>query len=61
VDFAEIGVAFEDFPKAIFYEDGEVEIRTETLEKVERGCGEDAIAQASEPEDRNPATPGQTL
>jgi hypothetical protein len=61
VDFSEIGVAFEDFPETVFHEDSEVQIGTEPFENVERGCGEDAIAQASEPEDRNPATPGQTL
>jgi hypothetical protein len=45
----------------IFHEDGEVEIRPEAFKDVERGCGKDAIAQASQPEDSDPATPGQTF
>jgi hypothetical protein len=61
VDFGEIGVAFEDFTEAILHEDGEVEISPIAFENVERGCGEDAIAQAPEPEDGNPAAPRQTF
>jgi hypothetical protein len=60
-DLVEIGVAFEDFPEAIFDEDGEVEIGAEAFEDVERGCCEDAIAQATEPEDGDPATPRQRI
>jgi hypothetical protein len=61
VDFGEIGVAFEDFTETILHEDGEVEISPIAFENVERGCGEDAIAQAPEPEDGNPAAPRQTF
>jgi hypothetical protein len=61
MNFGKIGIAFEDFPETAFHEDGELEIGAETFEDVERGCGEDAIAQASQPEDSDPATPGQTF
>jgi len=61
VDFGQIGVAFEDFTEAIFHEDGQAEVGAEAFENVERGCGEDAIAQASQPEDGNPAAPRQTF
>ena len=61
MDFGQIGVAFEDFAKAILDEDGEAEVGTEAFQNVERGCGEDAIAQAPQPEDGDPATPRQTF
>jgi hypothetical protein len=47
MDFGQIGVTFEDFPKAILHEDGNPEVDPEAFENVERGCSEDAIAQAS--------------
>jgi hypothetical protein len=61
VDFGQVGVAFEDFTKAILHEDSQAEIAPEAFENVERGCGEYAIAQAPEPEDGNPAASRQTF
>src|SRR5258708_16556792 len=61
VDLGEIWVAFEDFTEAILDEDGQAEVGAEAFENVERGCGEDAIAQTTQPENSNPATTRQTF
>ena len=61
MDFRQIGVAFENFTKAIFNKYREPEVGTEAFQNVERGCGKDAIAQAPQPEDGDPATPRQTF
>jgi hypothetical protein len=61
MDFRQIGVALKNFTKAILDEDRQAKVRTKAFQNVERGCGKDAIAQAPQPEDGDPATPRQTF
>ena len=59
--FPQVAVAFEDFTEAIIYEYPDLQIGTVALQNVERGCREHAIAQAAQPQDRDPAPPRQTF
>jgi hypothetical protein len=61
MDFRQVGVAFEDLTKTILDKDRQAKVGPEAFQNVERGCGKDAIAQAPQPEDGDPATPRQTF
>ena len=54
------GLPFEDGAEAVLDDDGEPEVGTEAFQDVERGGGEDAIAERPEPQNGHPAARRQT-
>ena len=60
-DFVDVRIAFEDGAEAIFDDDGEAQVGAEAFQDVERGGGENAIAERPEPRQRPPGCPAADM